>query len=369
MGRRARTATGVRTRQRTQHRSLPTNPTLFLPILSFVCQWSQVAHSWTGNGVTAASWAHFWLNEGFTVLLERKILKAVRGEAAAALSAVSGGEALRAAVRGYGADHPFTALVPDLAGGVDPDDAFSKVPYEKGYAFLRVLEEAAGGEAAFEPWLRERWIRAWTGRAATSADLREAYCSAFDHVPAVAEIDWEAWLHAPGLPPRTVPTPSGLADAARALAARWAETAASSPPGAAASDVAGWPAEQVVYFLDALAAARADDPLAPEVAGALGSLYGFDTSPNCELTAAYLALALPAGHAPAIPAAVAFLGRQGRMKYVRPLFRALAAADGGAAAAAFRRWKAGYHPIAAKMVAADLALREGAGGEGQVATA
>jgi hypothetical protein len=45
-----------------------------------------------------------------------------------------------------GEGHDFTALCPDLSGGKDPDDAFSVVPYEKGFAMFRCIEEAVGGE-------------------------------------------------------------------------------------------------------------------------------------------------------------------------------------------------------------------------------
>lgn len=33
----------------------------------------EMAHSWTGNSVTCSDWESFWLNEGFTVFIERKV--------------------------------------------------------------------------------------------------------------------------------------------------------------------------------------------------------------------------------------------------------------------------------------------------------
>ena len=33
----------------------------------------ELAHSWSGNLVTNASWEHFWLNEGWTTYLERRV--------------------------------------------------------------------------------------------------------------------------------------------------------------------------------------------------------------------------------------------------------------------------------------------------------
>ncbi len=40
----------------------------------------EIAHSWTGNLVTNDTWQDFWCNEGFTMFLERKILRKLRGE-------------------------------------------------------------------------------------------------------------------------------------------------------------------------------------------------------------------------------------------------------------------------------------------------
>lgn len=92
-----------------------------------------------------------------------------------------------------------------------------------------------------------------------------------------------------------------------------------------------------------------DDDAAPAGAGVIG---------GCEVLCEYLCLALAAGHAPAVPATSALLQKVGRMKYTRPLFRALNAVDAETARGAFARARAGLHPICAKMVASDLGLAE-----------
>ena len=43
-----------------------------------------------------------------------------------------------------GPEHPYTKLVPNMVG-IDPDDAFSTVPYEKGHTLLYYLETLVGG--------------------------------------------------------------------------------------------------------------------------------------------------------------------------------------------------------------------------------
>ena len=95
------------------------------------------------------------LNEGWTVYLERRLQAAAHGAAYRDFSAIIGWAALEQAVRGFGEEHEFTKLVVDLKGK-NPDDAFSTVPYEKGYAFLSALEQLLGADKwdAFIPHVR-----------------------------------------------------------------------------------------------------------------------------------------------------------------------------------------------------------------------
>ena len=110
----------------------------------------ELAHSWSGNLVTNATWNDFWLNEGFTTYFENRIMESLYGpERAAMLQQVDRTELLDALKELPRAD---TSLVIDLRGR-DPDDGSSSVPYAKGSAFLRMLERALG-RPAFDTWLR-----------------------------------------------------------------------------------------------------------------------------------------------------------------------------------------------------------------------
>lgn len=97
----------------------------------------ELAHSWTGNLVTNINWNNFWLNEGFTVFLERRITRKLftdtaKGTLNYKVAATIGNSSLMTAMQGYGMSHQFSSLYPD-AGIKNPDDAFSEVPYEKGF--------------------------------------------------------------------------------------------------------------------------------------------------------------------------------------------------------------------------------------------
>jgi len=110
----------------------------------------EISHSWSGNLVTNLTWEHFWLNEGWTVYNERIIHGDMHGEKERHFKSIQGLKALDDSINMYGQDSPHTSLYQKLTG-IDPDDAFSSVPYEKGFNFLFYLETVVGG---LEPFLK-----------------------------------------------------------------------------------------------------------------------------------------------------------------------------------------------------------------------
>jgi len=97
----------------------------------------ELAHSWSGNLVTNMNWDNFWLNEGFTVFLERKITKLLIQDQKEAnltykVAAKVGNSTMVTAMEGFGWTNSYSSLTPN-AGTANPDDAFSEVPYEKGF--------------------------------------------------------------------------------------------------------------------------------------------------------------------------------------------------------------------------------------------
>ncbi|RYE86262.1 MAG: M1 family peptidase, partial [Myxococcales bacterium] len=155
----------------------------------------ELAHSWTGNLVTSTTAEHFWLNEGFTVFAERRILEALEGPELAALHAALGHERLEQAFAQH-ADQPGLTKLRTSLAGVDPDEAFSAVPYEKGYLFLKALEEAAGREAF------DRLLAAWLGAHRFGAATTDDFLALVERtLPGLlARVDAGAWVDEPGLP-------------------------------------------------------------------------------------------------------------------------------------------------------------------------
>ena len=199
----------------------------------------ELAHSWTGNLVTNADMEHFWLNEGFTVWAERRLVEALYGEGAAALAWAIGEKALEESMQRFGASSPHTKLRGELEG-VDPDDVFSSIPYEKGARLVALLEREAGRER-FDGVMRDYIARF----RFTSITTEELVAFLDERLPGVAErVGAREWLYEPGLPANAPVFRSERRDALATLAAGFASGARPS-----AAEAASWsPAEMLVYL-------------------------------------------------------------------------------------------------------------------------
>ncbi|MEG0930479.1 M1 family metallopeptidase [Algoriella sp.] len=111
----------------------------------------ELAHSWSGNLVTNSTWDDFWVNEGFTVYFERRIMEELEGKDYADMISVIGFQDLETSMKNIPAK--YTSLKVDMKGA-NPDDAFSDVPYDKGYLFLKMLEDKYGREK-FDKFLNQ----------------------------------------------------------------------------------------------------------------------------------------------------------------------------------------------------------------------
>ncbi|KAL9031432.1 MAG: hypothetical protein Q9196_000535 [Gyalolechia fulgens] len=279
----------------------------------------ELAHSWSGNLVSNASWEHFWLNEGWTVYLERRIQAAVHGEPHRDFSAIIGWKALSDSIAHFGDEHEFTKLVVDLQGK-DPDDAFSSVPYEKGFHFLYHLEKVVG-KAKWDPFIPAYFTR-YKGQSLDSYEFRATLLEFFardaDAHEALANVDWEAWFYKPGFPPKP-DFDTSLVDACYALADRWkhygdsAETRFAPRP----EDIEGWMANQLVVFLERIQSF--EQRMSADAVHVMGATYGFTTSQNVEVVSRYLTVGLMARSGEVLGPTAELLGKVGRMKFVRPL--------------------------------------------------
>mmetsp|Transcript_3578 Transcript_3578/g.8032 ORF Transcript_3578/g.8032 Transcript_3578/m.8032 type:complete len:431 (+) Transcript_3578:381-1673(+) len=315
----------------------------------------EAAHSWSGNLVTNETWEHFWLNEGWTIFLQRKIMTRVHGDDNFFdFDAIGGWEDLKESV-GLMPDK-YTKLIPEL-GDDDPDDAFSSVPYEKGFNLLYALERIVGADK-FAGFMKAYFDK-FKFSTVTSQKFVELVESYFEDVPAIKEFDWDTWLRKPGMP-ETPTFDRTLSGECEHLANAWVsvddgETAKGVLPK---HDISGWSTGRKTCFLDSLIGTCTERkrPLSLSTVANMKEMYRMHESQNSEVLFRFCMIAVEAGDESILPVVVKFITSQGRMKFVRPLYRALFHSEMGRdiAVSTFLENKDFYHPIAAKMVASDL---------------
>ncbi|MCK6544898.1 M1 family metallopeptidase [Myxococcota bacterium] len=303
----------------------------------------ELAHSWTGNLVTNATMNDFWLNEGFTVYAERRIHQALEGDESVALHAALGKKHLEIDLARVAAVDPrFTRLRTDLSG-MHPDDIYSSVPYEKGYLFLRRIDELAGRER-FDAFLK-KYIATFQFRSITTDDFLGFFRA---ELPDVAErVGLAEWIDGAGLPETAPTVKSTRLDHVMAMVDGWSKGERPSSDALAKLDATEW---QV--FLSSLPKQQSEDDCKTLARAVEGKLQ------NAEIRVAWLTIAAASGHTPAYGAIEDTLLAWGRMKYLRPLYTALAGRGGDALALAkkvFGVARPGYHPVAQGIVDGILA--------------
>ena len=299
----------------------------------------ELAHSWSGNLVTNATWNDFWLNEGFTVYFERRIMEQLYGRSYADMLQVLGRRALNHTITEIGPASPDTHLRLHLAGR-DPDEGLTEITYEKGCALLLALE-ARVGRPRLDVFIKEYFARFSFRAMDTTSFLAYLRTELLDTTPGLeAELQLDDWVDGPGLPVAVIPVASARFAAVDDVLAR---LGAGGAPSALAPATAGWSSHEWVHFLGALPPGLEAVELAT-----LDSAFHFTASSNAEMLAAWFPHALRAGYGAADAALEKFLHRVGRRKLILPLYRALLATPGGAARARqiYAAARPNYHAVA-----------------------
>jgi len=278
----------------------------------------ELAHSWSGNLVTNATWNDIWLNEGFTVYFETRIDEELYGAAYTSMILRLGRQELEAAVASATPRNTWLEL--DLA---DPEDGPSKIPYEKGSLFLRVIEAAVGREK-FDAFLRGYFDR--FAFESMDTDTFLAHLRSELLVPAGLsdeDLQVDAWVHGPGVPSNGPHFPSDAFDRVDAEVAALLD-------GRPAAELAtsDWVSQQWVNFVRAL-----PNDLGADVFDDVDARFGFSRSGNIEIATAWLEKAIESGYLferPEVEQAMAdFLTRHGRALYIRKVYAKLAATPRG----------------------------------------
>ncbi|CEP23408.1 LAP2 [Cyberlindnera jadinii] len=332
----------------------------------------ELAHSWSGNNVTNANWQHFWLNEGWTVYLERRIVGEIHGETMRQFHFIMGWNDLIESVNSL-PKFEYSKLVQDLRKGeIDPDDVFSSVPYEKGSNFIYHLETQLGGVEEFDPFIKF-YFTEFSKQSIDTYQFVDSLYKFYGKDPSkiaiLDNIDWELWLYTPGLPPRA-PFDTTLVDQVEELVNAWIskatvfttvdEFAEYFQAGELSKVYQGLSSPQKIFFIDELLEKRPKPAFWKEhsvASDALISIYkDLNESRNTEIIFRWYKLKLLSAKTQYYQPLADWLGTVGRMKYVRPSYKLLNTVDHELAIKTFEKYRERYHPIAANMIQKDLGL-------------
>ena len=280
----------------------------------------ELAHSWSGNLVTNVNWEDIWLNEGFTVYFENRIMEEIFGADFANMLAILSYQDLQDEVadlkaNGRAAD---TRLKVDLEGR-DPDEGLTAVPYDKGFYLLKLIEQTVGREA-WDAFLNNYFNTYAFQVMNTTYFVNYLNTELLDQNPEWKKaVRLDEWVYQEGIPDNIpVPTSTKFEEADAQLNA-WKE-------GAAASDLKteGWATPQWLYFIRSF-----PSELSQEQMAAMDNTFGFTTSGNREIQAAWFEKVLPNNYKKGDAEAEKFLTVVGRRKFLVPIYKAILASEAG----------------------------------------
>ncbi|WP_115717047.1 M1 family metallopeptidase [Gallaecimonas mangrovi] len=290
----------------------------------------ELAHSWSGNLVTNASWQDFWLNEGFTTYLTYRIVESLYGKDREEMEAVIGYhdllEDMKALPKGD------TRLVPDLTGR-DPDDAFSDVPYEKGSLMLTEIEQHLGRKK-MDAFLKGYFHR-FQFQSITTRDFLQYAASEGLDVKRLKQ-----WIYQPGLPKGAPKPPVSKAfEKVLAVQQQWlaGKLATSAIP------FKKWAAQQQLYFISKL-----PDSVSQAQLAALDKAFSLTGTHNAEVAHVWYRQAIKHDYQPAFTDMAEYLKHIGRRKLIVPLYQMLMEKPQyqELAKKIYAEARPGYHPLA-----------------------
>ena len=298
----------------------------------------ELAHSWSGNAVSNASWRDLWLNEGFTTYLTYRILQNVYGTDRFNMEAVLGYQALAEGLETLEPEDQILAI--DLRGR-DPDDVFSNIPYEKGALFLRELEQKVGRNN-FDAFLRG-YFEVFAFQSISTDQF-------IDYLKTTLLLDYSEqldlarinqWIFEPGLPDGAPEPSSNAFSTVDSIRSDWL----AGQLQASNINTDKWTVHEWLYFLNNMPEAMSSDNMK-----ALDAAFDLTSSKNNEIAHSWLLMSVKNWYEPALPRVHQYLTSIGRNKLVKPLYRELAKTEKGKALGrkAFEQAKAGYHPLTVK---------------------
>lgn len=297
----------------------------------------ELAHSWSGNLVTNATWNDFWLNEGFTVYFERRIMEKLKGKAYADMLWELGFQDLAVSVEDIGKTSNDTWLKLSLEGR-DPDDGLTDIPYEKGSHFLKLLEKRVGRQNF------DKFLVNYFNSHAFKTITTEEFLVYLDknlvkgNSKILSQKDINEWVYGPGIPancPRAGMERFGKVDAERAKYLN----------GATAKNLttSGWSTHEWLHFLR-----KMPESITTKQMKELDDAFNFTATGNSEIADLWFIWAVRTGYTDAYGNMEKFLNSVGRRKFLEPLYGEMMKTPDNTVMARklYNLYKNNYHPLA-----------------------
>ncbi len=297
----------------------------------------ELAHSWSGNLVTNATWNDFWLNEGFTVYFERRIMEQMMGKTYSDMLWELGYQDLVTAVDEIGPQSKDTWLKLNLEGR-DPDDGLTDIAYEKGSLLLELIERNVG-RSKFD-----KFLAAYFKDHSFKTITTEQFLTYLNNnlimgdTTLIRKLDINAWVYGPGIPancPR--------ADQERFMKVDAERKKFEQGTAPALLTTKDWTTHEWLQFLRKMPAT-----LTVAQMKSLDDAFKFTASGNSEIADLWFVMAIRANYAAAYPAMEQFLSAVGRRKFLGPLYTEMMKTPANAtmAKSLFTKYRGNYHPLA-----------------------
>lgn len=292
----------------------------------------ELAHSWTGNLVSNATWRDLWLNEGFTTYFTNRIVETIYGKEMAELEVVL--EYGRLAEESLTMPVELQTVTANVQEG-DPNDAFDRFTYDKASMFVHDLERRLGRDV-FDKFLFT-YIEHFAFKAITTEDFVKYAKQTLlkDHSDKITEAELLEWVYGIQMPEWFTEPSSDSLDKVKLAQAQFL-----SGVDMAELSTQGWTVHHWQFFLTTL-----PTKLSIEKLTAIDARFNFTQSTNAEIAFAWFMVAIRNHYVAALPAIEQYLESIGRGKFVRPLYSELKSAGyHDKANEIYQKSRAGYHP-------------------------
>ena len=303
----------------------------------------ELAHSWSGNLVTNATWNDFWLNEGFTVYFERRIMEALYGEDYTKMLSLLGYQDMLHTVEDLGSLNADTHLHLNLENR-NPDDGMTDIAYEKGAYFLTSIERVVGKDK-FDVFLKNYFDHHKFKSISTNEFI--IYLNKNLLEPENIEVNYKDWIFAPGIPDNCPIIKSNRFDRVEKDLTVFIE----SDQLPSIDVFTNWTTHEWLHFIRKMPADMSSSKMMN-----LDSTFGFSESGNSEIAAAWYELSINNGYYKQnLTQIEAFLTEVGRRKFLTPLYRALKeSGDLETARDIYSKAKPNYHAVSTQTMDALL---------------